>query len=59
MSTIRMIKDNPRPGTPGTADIHPDEVANMRAYGWRVVETEEAATAEPAKKKPGRPPKSA
>jgi hypothetical protein len=32
--TIPMVN----PDTGKTADVHPDEVANWQAFGWRIVE---------------------
>lgn len=37
--TIRMIRQDDGK----TGDIHPDEVENMKAHGWEVVEGEAAA----------------
>ena len=42
---VKMYKPNPAPGTPGSADVHPDEVTNMQAGGWLVAEAEEGDTA--------------
>ncbi len=36
--TIKMQ----RPSDGKTADVHPDEVDNMRMHGWRIVEAETA-----------------
>jgi len=37
--TIKMRRDEPtHEGGPVEADVHPDEVENWKAYGWRVVE---------------------
>lgn len=31
-----------RPSDGKTADVHPDEVENMRAHGWRIVDVQTA-----------------
>lgn len=34
--TVAMVRDEPMmEGGPVTADVHPDEVENWRAVGWR------------------------
>ena len=36
---VAMFTDFPAfPGAPTTADVHPDEVENWKAAGWRVEE---------------------
>jgi len=35
--TVAMVRD-PAYGTPITADVHPDEVANWQAHGWEIDE---------------------
>jgi hypothetical protein len=37
-----------RPSDGKMADVHPDEVENMRAHGWRVAEVETAPVSVPA-----------
>lgn len=50
MATVRMFRDDAPKGN-RFADVHPDEVANMRSLGWSVVEEKEAkAEPKPAKK---------
>lgn len=39
--TVKMFKPNPKPGQPRTADVHPNEVENMKAYGWQLGEDPE------------------
>lgn len=34
---VSMVTDFPHfPGAPTSADVHPDEVENWKAHGWRV-----------------------
>lgn len=34
---VTMVTDVPHfPGAPTSADVHPDEVENWKAHGWRV-----------------------
>lgn len=36
---VAMVTDFPAfPGAPTTADVHPDEVENWKAAGWRIEE---------------------
>lgn len=36
---VAMITDFPAfPGAPTTADVHPDEVENWKAHGWKEME---------------------
>jgi hypothetical protein len=36
--TVRMKRDPDLNAAPHTADVHPDEVANMQAAGWQIAE---------------------
>ncbi|MBZ7756595.1 hypothetical protein PVX84_12755 [Raoultella ornithinolytica] len=36
---VAMVTDFPAfPGAPTTADVHPDEVENWKAHGWKEME---------------------
>lgn len=36
---VAMVTDFPAfPGGPNTANVHPDEVANWKAHGWKEME---------------------
>lgn len=36
---VAMVTDLPAfPGAPTTADVHPDEVDNWKAHGWKEME---------------------
>ncbi|HBU9906149.1 TPA: hypothetical protein MB983_006029, partial [Klebsiella pneumoniae] len=36
---VTMITDFPAfPGAPNTANVHPDEVENWKAHGWKEME---------------------
>lgn len=36
---VAMVTDSPAfPGAPITADVHPDEVDNWKAHGWKEME---------------------
>ncbi|MFK3704659.1 hypothetical protein ACI2JR_06780 [Klebsiella sp. NPDC088457] len=36
---VAMVTDFPAfPGAPNTADVHPDEVENWKAHGWKEME---------------------
>lgn len=35
--TVRMVREEPiHPGGPCTCDVHPEAVAHMQGFGWRV-----------------------
>ena len=35
---VKMVRDEPQyTGVPTTADIHPDNVADMLAHGWQII----------------------
>lgn len=39
LQMVAMATDFPAfPGAPTTADVHPDEVENWKAYGWKEME---------------------
>ncbi|MCI7949300.1 hypothetical protein GOY59_02070 [Klebsiella pneumoniae] len=36
---VEMVTDSPAfPGAPTTADVHPEEVENWKAHGWKEME---------------------
>jgi len=45
IQTIKMCRYAPVADGPNEADVHPDEVKNWQAAGWRIVE--DAPAAEP------------
>jgi hypothetical protein len=56
MPHVKMIRSEPDPpGGPTTADVHPAEVENWKAHGWRIVE--ESKPAEKSKPKDEGEPK--
>jgi len=49
--TVKMVRDEPMaPNGPVTADVHPEEVANMTACGWVLAMTDTKATTAKGKK---------
>ncbi|HCR1032451.1 TPA: hypothetical protein OMU02_002085 [Klebsiella aerogenes] len=39
LQLVAMITDFPAfPGAPNTANVHPDEVENWKAHGWKEME---------------------
>ena len=38
VKTIPMVRDADTNQPPHTADVHPDEVENWRAWGWRMAD---------------------
>lgn len=39
--TVRMTRDSTQFPEPHSADVHPDEVENMRPHGWIVSESKD------------------
>ncbi len=38
IATIRMVRDEAPDGGPTEADVHPEEIENYKAGGWRIAE---------------------
>lgn len=52
---VKMHREKPiKDGGPTTADVHPDEVENYKASGWRVGEAETASEGDEPKRAPAR-----
>lgn len=38
VKTVKMIRESADPNEPRTADVHPEEVANYTAGGWKLAQ---------------------